>query len=97
MTPNYITELFSTCQNDMYGLKTNNRKRHLPKPKTDFLKKNFSHQGALAWNKLLHEVVDNSGVARKIDNWGAHAHIFVFTYLQNNRFLKKLITQNTNI
>ena len=28
---------------------------------------------------------------------GAHIHIFVFTDHKNNRFQKKLITQNTNI
>ena len=35
----------------------------------------------------------------KFDNWGggAHIHIFVFTDHKNNRFQKKLITQNTNI
>ena len=26
MTPKYLTELFSTCQNDTYGLRSNNRK-----------------------------------------------------------------------
>ena len=58
MTPKHVTELFSTCQNDMYGLRSNNRKLHLPNPKTNFLKKSFSYRGALAWNKLPHEVVD---------------------------------------
>jgi hypothetical protein len=34
----------------------------------------------------------------KLDNWGpTHIHIFVFTDHKNNRFQKKLITQNTNI
>jgi hypothetical protein len=33
----------------------------------------------------------------KLDNWGAHIHILVFTYHKNNRFQKILITQNTNI
>ena len=56
MTPKYLTELFSSCQNDMYGLRSNNRKLHLPKPKTSFLKKNFSYRGALAWNNLPHEI-----------------------------------------
>ena len=28
MTPKYLTELFSTCQNDTYGLRSNNRKLH---------------------------------------------------------------------
>ena len=37
---------------------------------------------------------------RKIDNWGGgggNIHIFMFTDLENNRFQKKLIMQNTNI
>ena len=34
---------------------------------------------------------------RKIDNWGAYIHIFVFTDCKNNRFQKKLIFQNTNM
>ena len=58
MTPKYVTELFSTCQNDMYGLRSNNRKLHLPKPKNNFLKKSCSYGGALARNKLPQEVVD---------------------------------------
>ena len=35
----------------------------------------------------------------KLDNWGggAHIHIFVLTDHKNNRFQKKLKTQNTNI
>ena len=39
----------------------------------------------------------NSGVERLIIRGGGHVHIFVFTFLENNTFLKKLITQNTNI
>ena len=38
----------------------------------------------------------NSGVARSIIE-GVHIHIFVFTDRKNNRFQKRLITQNTNI
>ena len=34
---------------------------------------------------------------RKLDNWGADIHIYVFTHYKNNRFQKKLIVQNTNI
>jgi hypothetical protein len=34
---------------------------------------------------------------RKIDKWGDHIHIFVFTDLKNNRFQKKVTMQNTNI
>ena len=41
-------------------------------------------------------LVSASGVV-KLDNWGGHIHIFVFTDHKNNRFQKKLIVQNTNI
>ena len=34
---------------------------------------------------------------RKISIKGAHIHIFELTYLENNRFKKHLIMQNTNI
>ena len=33
MTPKYLKELFSTCQNDEYGQRSNNQKQQLPKPK----------------------------------------------------------------
>ena len=54
-----LTELFILAPVKlMYGLRSNNRKLHLPKHKTNFLKKSFSYRGALAWNKLPHEIVD---------------------------------------
>ena len=48
----------SACQNDMYGLRSNNRKLHLPKNKTNFLKRTYSYRGALVWYKLPQDVVD---------------------------------------
>ena len=39
-----------------------------------------------------------SGIGRSIiGGGGGHIHIFMFTYLKDNRFPKKLIMQNTNI
>ena len=38
---------------------------------------------------------DENQCRSKLDNWGGgHIHIFVFTDHKNNRFQKKLITQN---
>ena len=48
----------------------------------------------------LNGITIKSQCRSKFDNWGgggAHSHIFVFTDHKNNRFQKKLITQNTNI
>ena len=47
----------------------------------------------------LNGITIKSQCRSKFDNWGwgAHIHIFVFTDHKNNRFQKKLITQNTNI
>ena len=59
MTPKYISDLFHICQKDNYGLRSNDRKLSLPKPKTNFLKKSFSYRGAQAWNSLPEEIVDD--------------------------------------
>ena len=50
----------------------------------------------------LNGITIKSHCRSKFDNLGgggggAHIHIFVFTDHKNNRFQKKLITQNTNI
>ena len=47
----------------------------------------------------LNGITIKSQCRSKFDNLGggAHIHIFVFTDHKNNRFQKKLITQNTNI
>ena len=51
-----VTELswrtISKCENNSYSLKSNNTKLKLPKPKTNFLKRNFSHRAAKSWNEL---------------------------------------------
>ncbi len=59
MTPTYISDLFHTCHNDTYTLRSNDRKLYLPKPKTNFLKKSFLYRGATAWNNLPNEIVDD--------------------------------------
>ncbi len=58
MTPKYLTEMFTMSQNDNYALRSNERKVHLPKPNTNFLKKSFSYHAAVSWNKLPNEILE---------------------------------------
>ena len=47
MLPEYVTQLFHTCENSGYDLKLSQ-----PKPKTNFLKNSFSYRGAAYWNNI---------------------------------------------
>ena len=57
-TPRYLSDLFVPSHNDMYQLRSNDRKLYTEKPKTNFLKKSFSYRGAVSWNSLPSEIVD---------------------------------------
>ena len=48
----YLRELFTIHANQTYGLRSNNRVLHLPKPKKNALKRGFSYKGAAAWNNI---------------------------------------------
>ena len=52
MLPEYITQLFHTCENSGYVLRSSNLKLSQPKPKTNFLKNSFSYRGAAYWNNI---------------------------------------------
>ena len=52
MLPEYITQLFHTCENSGYVLRSSNLKLSQPKPKTNFLKNSFSYRGAAYWNSI---------------------------------------------
>ena len=52
LAPNYLRQLLNTSNNNSYQLRSNNRNLSLPKPKTNFCKKSFSHTGAVMWNDL---------------------------------------------
>ena len=57
-TPRYLSDLFVPSHNDVYHLRSNDRKLHTEKPNTNFLKKSFSYRGAVSWNSLPSEIVD---------------------------------------
>ena len=57
--PNYLTDLFTKCENDNYNLRSNNTKLSQLKLKTNFLKRSFSYRAAKAWNELPNEITDN--------------------------------------
>ena len=51
--PTSLTELFHTVGNSVqYNLRGSTSKLCLPQPKTEFLKKSFSYNGAKLWNEL---------------------------------------------
>lgn len=57
-TPNYLSDLFAVSHNEIYQLRSNDRKIDLEKPNTNFLKSSFSYRGAVSWNNLPAEIVD---------------------------------------
>ena len=56
--PGYMSGMFKFNHNDIYQLRSNDRKLYLGKPKTDFMKNSFSYRGAFAWNDLPNNVVN---------------------------------------
>ena len=57
--PEYISDMFTITNNATYRLRSNDRKLHLNKPNTDFMKKFFSYRAAFAWNNLPCDVVSD--------------------------------------
>jgi hypothetical protein len=57
--PENISDMFTITNNATYRLRSNNRKLHLNKPNTDFMKKSFSYRAAFAWNNLPCDVVSD--------------------------------------
>ena len=59
MLPEYIKQLFHTCENSDYVLRSSNLKLSQPKPKTNFLKNSFSYRGGAYWNNIPKKLVEN--------------------------------------
>ena len=53
--PSYLRPLFS-IRNTEYNLRNNQFKLNLPKPRTNYLKRSLSYDGALLWNRLPDEI-----------------------------------------
>ena len=76
MTPNYIQQLFNSCNNRDYQLWGNNLKLYLPKWRINFLKNIFSYRGASSWNRiptntsrLINDSNTLTAVNKLIDNY----------------------------
>ena len=52
LLPEYIVQLFHTCENSGYELRSNNLKLSQPKPRTNFLKNSFSYRRAACRNNI---------------------------------------------
>ena len=53
--PSYLRPLFS-IRNTEYNLRYNQFRLNLPKPRTNYLKRSLSYDGALLWNRLPEEI-----------------------------------------
>ena len=53
--PSYLRTLFS-IRNTKYNFRNNQFKLNLPKPRTNYLKRSLSYDGALLWNSLPEEI-----------------------------------------
>ena len=82
--PEFMTNIFKICINDMYPLTSNNCKLYLAeKPKTDFLKKSFSYRGAASWNNNLPNDVTNNYKELSISNFKTLINNY-FTNMERN-------------
>ena len=55
--------MFTVTNNATYSLRSNDRKLHLNKPNTDFMKKSFSYRAALACKNLPCDVVSDEALS----------------------------------
>ena len=63
-------QLFHTCENSGYVLRSSNLKlsQPKPKPKTNFLKNSFSCRGAAYWTTSYNKLVENPKRVNKLKN-----------------------------
>ena len=63
LTPSYISDLFHTSgENYRYSLRNSHINLHLPKPRTNMMKRSFSYKGAYLWNSLPIEVRESQSL-----------------------------------
>ena len=83
--PTYLQEYFHrTPEVHNYNLRGSNYDFQLPPPKTNFLERSFSYQGANAWNQLsnqIHEIRDLASFKRVISEDTLSSLGQIFTWL----------------
>ena len=73
--PQYLQDLFS-LRSCPYSLRDNENKLFVPEPRTDYLKRSFSYDGAVPWNSLptqRRSAQSLSVFKGGLDNWLASA------------------------
>ena len=64
LAPLRLTDIFQkTSSSQHYNLRGSSTKLHLPKPKTEYLKKSLSYRGAKLWNSLPNELRQKESLA----------------------------------
>jgi hypothetical protein len=82
--------IFYITNNVTYRLRSNDRKQHLNKSNTDFMKKSFSYRAAFAWNNLPCDVVSDyeslstTRFKNLINNYFKNLEDCNWQYLQDN-------------
>jgi len=82
LAPVYLHGLFSERRTD-YDLRDSFRKLNLPKPRTDYLKRNFGYSGALLWNSLRQCGGGGGGGVIKVIPSFCIAHPYCARYSRN--------------
>ncbi|EDO30826.1 predicted protein [Nematostella vectensis] len=76
MAPNCLTDLFSLKKNiTNYNLRGSSTSLQLPLPKTEFMKKSFSYDGAKLWNSLPEASRDCTSLSSFVRELEAHTFI----------------------
>ena len=71
LAPNYLCNMF-TPRTLSFDLRDSSQKLYLPKPRTDYLKRNFSFSGASLWNDLPEDIRTATSLRNfktRIDKW----------------------------
>ena len=60
LASNYLRQLLNISNNNSYQLRSNNRNLSLPKPRKKNCKKSFSYGGAVMWNVLPTNIINQA-------------------------------------
>ena len=63
-----MKHMFEISNNEFHNLRSNAVDFHIPKPKTNFMKKSISYSGALLWNNLLTAAKQQGITINKLKN-----------------------------
>ena len=63
-----MKNMFEISNNELHNLRSNAVNFHIPKPRTNFMKKSISYSGALMWNSLPSSAKEQGITANQFKN-----------------------------